>query len=203
MTTILASSTFPSISYFQAIASARDGVIIDVYEHFVKQSYRNRFAILAPNGIQHLSIPVQHSRGPQQAVHTMRIGYNTKWQAEHWHSLRTAYNSSPFFEFYADEIRDLLNRKDTKLIDFNAAILDFLLQTLQITTPISYSEAYINSANIICNDRRDLSAKHPSASLQQPYIQVFSDKFDFTYNLSILDLLFNEGPNSASFLWKG
>lgn len=179
--------------------------MIERYDHYVKQSYRNRCNILGANGLLPLSIPVL--KGPQHKtyVRDISIDYNKKWQKLHWKGIESAYHRSPFFEFYLDEFKPLYEKKYTYLIDYNEALLDVILESLEIEKNLNFTGSFIGKGLAGYSDyRENIHPKRDPVSdpLFKPavYHQVFSDRFGFVANLSIIDLLFNEGPNARNVL---
>jgi len=172
----------------------------DIYEHFVKQTYRNRCYILSPNGIQSLTIPIVNVK-KLKPIKDVKIAYDENWQKIHWKSFEAAYRKSPYFEFYEDEFYPFYQENKTAfLIDFNEQLEQKIIKLLALTTYLKKTTEYID-AQLVENDyRTSLSPKKPIPLLFKNYIQVFGDRNEFAPNLSIIDLLFNEGPNSINYL---
>jgi hypothetical protein len=192
---------FAPISQYSEIINT-DEVIFEVHDNFQKQSYRNRCYIFNNNGKQLLNIPVKHSnKSSRKQTKDTLIESITPWQDQHFRSLKTAYSNSPFFEFYVDDLAPLFEKKYTYLQDVNIDTFLFVSEALQIDSDFKKTTSYIlESEN---NDFRNLaSAKVHPKIIVDPYIQMFDDKHGFLPNLSILDLLFMEGPNAISFLKK-
>jgi hypothetical protein len=180
-------------------------LVIERYDHYIKQTYRNRCNIMGANGILPLSIPVL--KGPDHKTHVrdVRIDYHKKWQKLHWKSIESAYRHSPFFEFYMDEFSPFYESRYEFLLDFNDAQLKIVLRALDINASIRKSESFLDTAREGFSDYRE--AIHPKRDpfsdplfVPAPYQQVFAERFGFKANLSIIDLLFNEGPNARSVL---
>lgn len=196
---------FPPVHYFSELCKTEE-IIIEQFEHYSKQSYRNRCEILSPNGKQTLSIPVVKKSGKKQLIKDVKIDYKNDWQSVHFKSLQTAYLSSPFYEFYIDAFIPFFQKKYIFLFDYNSEILHTLFTELQIEKSFSLSENF--QKEYIFADFRNII--HPKKNLNtdfseykpKKYTQVFSNKYDFIPNLSILDLLFNEGPGSENYLIK-
>ncbi len=198
---ILSSAYFPPIQYFSTVLNC-ENIIIEQHENYSKQSYRNRCEILSSNGKQTLSIPIIKNSGSKQCIKDVKIDYKNDWQDIHLKSLQTAYLSSPFFEYYIDALMPFFEKQYTFLFDLNLEIIEILLSELQIEKTINFSEEY-NPEYDFSDFRNSI---HPKKKFQTEnfnalkYTQVFFDKFDFLPNLSILDLLFNEGPNLENVL---
>jgi hypothetical protein len=199
---ILSIAYFPPIQYFSKLI-VYDSVIIEQFENYTKQSFRNRCEILSPSGIQTLSIPVEKISGSKQQIKDVKIDYSKHWQSNHFKSIQTAYFSSPFYEFYIDALKGFFERKYIFLFDFNIEIIQTLLNEMQIEKPLKYSEYFQNNYHF--SDFRNKI--HPKINISEDsqfkpvrYIQVFFDTFEFLPNLSIIDLLFNEGPYTPQIL---
>jgi hypothetical protein len=179
--------------------------IIERYDHYIKQTYRNRCNIMGANGILPLSIPILKGQAHKTYVRDIRIDYNKKWQKLHWRSMESAYRHSPFFEYYMDEFYPFYEQRFEFLIDFNAALLELVLQSLEIENTLNYSREFIDAGIVDYADYRETI--HPKRDLSSDplfvpltYRQVFVERLGFKANLSIIDLLFNEGPNARSVL---
>ena len=205
MQVLLPSVYWPNLQYM-AYALRADTLIIEQHEHFVKQSLRSRCEILSANGALRLSIPIvySHSKTPMKDV---EISYRSKWQSEHWRAICSAYNNSPYFDYFTDELRPFYQTKESSLFQFNLKQLQLLLRLLRIKKDIVLSETYIRD----CGDVRDLRALGDKTGgktkeavseilLQNTYYQTFSGKFAFVPNLSCLDLLFNTGKSAQDYL---
>ncbi|PVX52642.1 WbqC-like protein [Balneicella halophila] len=200
-TVFLSSAYFPPIQYFSKLVHY-EKVSIEAHENFLKQSYRNRCYILGSNGIEIVTVPVQkaNSRLP---IKDIKIDFSENWQRQHHRALEAAYSSSPYYEYYIDDLLFVFNEKEVHLWELNNRILNTCCNLLEIDPTIEETQKYQKT---LPNDFRN--SIHPKKSFQKidnefsakPYTQVFSDKFDFTPNLSILDLLFNLGPESELYL---
>ena len=192
---------FGPISQYSEIINT-DEVLFEVHDNFQKQSFRNRCYIFNTNGKQLLNIPVKHpsSSSRKQTKDTL-VENATHWQDQHFKSLKTAYRNSPFFEFYVDDLAHIFEKKYTYLQDINIDTFLFVSEALQISSNFKKTSSYTEVLE--SNDFRNLAAiKTQPKNLVKPYIQMFDDKHGFLPNLSILDLLFMEGPNAISFLEK-
>lgn len=191
---------FSPISQYGKIFQS-DEVIFEVGDNYQKQTYRNRCYIYGPNGKQLLNIPVSHPKiGGRKKSKDVLVEGNYDWQDQHFKSLKIAYSSSPFFEFYVDDLRPIFEKKYTFLLDVCLDSFEFINAALDLNKAISLTKEY--KVNILDDFRHLANAKNLHDKTLNPYIQVFEDKHGFLKNLSILDLLFMEGPNSISFLEK-
>jgi hypothetical protein len=197
---VLPYTYFGNLSYFKLLAKA-DQVWIDDNEIYLKQSYRNRTEILAANGVLSLTVPVISPKGQELSIDKIRIAYDESWQSKHQKTIRSAYRSAPFFEEYEADIAELFQFKHAHLIALNNAILKKLLNLIGLNKEIHFaSEKEIPKEAFSYRGYFKPSKSPDSFSNFKPYIQVFNYKYDFSPNLSILDLLFNEGPYALSYL---
>ena len=199
---MLSTAYFPPIEYFSAIAHARTAWV-EGEEAYLKQSYRTRCHIYAAGGRETLQVPVCH--GPSKLIRDIRIDYTHPWLHQHTIAIKSAYGASPFFMYYWDDIERLLHQGHKYLFDLNMDLTRHLISVLGISTPVE-------STSEFCAEWRgeDLrGAMHPKRKCpslyerhvsDKPYYQVFSDRAGFIPNLSILDLVFHEGPESADYL---
>lgn len=198
---IFSTAYFPPVSYFSEIKKA-DSVIIEKNENYNRQSYRNRCRILSSNGILTLSVPVVKEKNKKIKITNVKIDYSTEWQRQHIFAIVSAYGKSPFFTYYSDLILEPIRKKQEYLFELNENILKILLEIIGLKNNISFSDFFrkemgsINDfRNIIHPKQKIISAFHP-----KPYIQTFSDRFSFVSDLSILDLVFNTGPEAKKYL---
>ena len=203
-TTLLSTACFPPVQYFSKLIRVKN-IYLEQFENFTKQTYRNRYEILGANGIIPLVVPVVKGRGRKIKIRDLRISYDTDWQRNHWRTIFSAYNSSPFFEFYLDDIQPFFEKPWKFLFDFNLEILETLCGLLEIEPNLVLTEDFEQIPVDALNFREAISPKkYRSQSdpffIPKPYTQVFHEKFGFLPNLSMLDLLFNEGPNSLNVL---
>lgn len=196
---IFSSHYLAPIEYYFHLINNND-VVIDVYENFVKQTYRNRCCILSPNGVQNLTVPLVKAR-QRRLIKNVKISYDENWRKMHWKSLEAAYRSSPYFEFYEDDFYPYYHEKDYKyLIDFNWDLQQKIIELLSIDVNINKTSKYIDVEEAQQDFRNSFSPKIETKLNFKPYIQVFGDRNGFAPNMSIVDLLFNEGPNSVSYI---
>lgn len=203
MKILLSTAYFAPIQYYSEYLKA-EKVYIEQFENFIKQTYRNRCVILGGNGPIQLIVPVVKGRGPKILIKDLKISYDTDWQRNHWRTIFSAFNSSPFFEYYKDDIQHFFETKHKFLLDFNLNIHETICGLLEIENNTVLTDDFEKVPEETLNFREMISPKNKMQTdpYFQPkkYTQVFSDKFGFVPNLSILDLLINVGPNSYSVL---
>ncbi len=197
------SGLFPScylgpLSYYYLL-SQHSSNIEDTFENFVKQTFRNRFYMLSPTGIQCLSVPLLNVKR-RQKLKDIKISYAEDWQKIHWKSLESGYRRSPYFEYYEDEIYPLFHEKNKYLIDLNTKMHAKMIELLQLDVNSEQSEEYIEATDLMVDYRASLSPKKLTTINFPEYMQVFGDRNDFAPNLSIVDLLFNLGPSSVNYI---
>jgi hypothetical protein len=202
MTTALLQTTyFGPVQWYQKL-KRYDHCVIEQYDSYQKQTYRNRCVIATANGLQALTVPVEVG-GKKEEVREVRISDHNQWRRVHWNALQSAYSESPFFEYYADDIRPFFEQKYEFLIDFNEAIRQKMCELLDIETSVSYSSGFMVQGSWFMDFREVIHAKHPQDDPEfQPrsYWQVFQHRYGFQPNLSILDLLFCMGPEAVFYL---
>jgi len=191
---------FPNLAHFTAMVNA-DAVCFEVCDNYQKQTLRNRTEILAANGKLALTVPVNYTQKHRQLYKDVKIANGDHWQLQHLKSLQSAYSMSPFFEYYIDDLMPLFEKLFNFILDFNMTCFDVLLECLQIDISVSTTSIFEKEPEHI-SDFRTLVNRNAKTPFLKPYTQVFSDKHGFTSNLSILDLLFNEGPNTELYLKK-
>lgn len=195
------------LPYFGSIVQFRemlrsDSIYIENEDNYQKQTYRNRINIYGANGKLTLNIPIKHLHTPgikqHQKYKEVKIEKEYKWQKQHWKSLQSAYKTSPFFEYYEDDLAPLYLKEYDYLIDFNYACLEALEECLQLELNYSKTTAYQISPEGVLDKRELINAKKDH--VLPDYTQVFDEKHGFISNLCIVDLLFNEGPNTLDYL---
>ncbi len=197
--TILPLAYLPSIEHFRAIASG--DYIIDLGEHYIKRSQRNRALIMTAGGVMQLSVNIRNANRPRTPMHAVEIDYSKRWQHQHWMAIVSGYKSSPFFDYYADALEPIFSAKYEKLVDLNLALVKVIMQLLGLSGELKTSQNYVEASQGDIDLRtKQAEAATPTASAQKTYIQVFSDRMPFAANLSIIDLLFCEGPNALSYI---
>ena len=174
-------------------------VIWDIHKNYNKQSYRNRTFIHSANGVQKLTVPIKHSL-IKFTLNDSYIDNSTNWQQIHWKSIKIAYSSSPYFEFYKDSLEVFFSKKYTKLLDLNMKTIKMVSEWLEVDLNNDFSKKYVEDYNTKFDLRNLIEHKKKTKKLIPNYTQVFSNKNGFINDLSIIDLIFNEGPNSLRFL---
>lgn len=199
---------FGPVAQFVALAKAQK-VVFENEDNYQKQTFRNRMYIYDPNGKLLLNIPIKHRSavtgepkqpGKHQLYKEVQIENNFDWQKQHWKAFKSSYQTSPFFEFYEDDLYPLYHKSYRFLLDFNYACLDFISEALQLELDYNKTSEYILKPENLLDLRPLIDAKSRLNFQQKAYTQVFDTKHGFLPNLSILDLLFNEGPNSLAYL---
>ena len=208
-TALLQTTYFGPIQWYQKLYRY-DQTLIEQYDTYQKQTYRNRCVIATANGLQALTVPVEHN--VQRSTFSvqckdLRISDHNQWRRVHWNALQSAYSESPFFDYYADDIRPFFEKKYEFLVDFNEAIRQTVCDLLDIQPKVEYTSSFLSPLTShlspLDDFREVINAKHPQADADfQPrrYWQVFEGKHGFQANLSILDLLFNMGNEAVFYL---
>ena len=201
-TALLSSTYFGPVQWYQKL-HRYDVCRLEQYDHYVKQTYRNRCVIAATQGTQVLSIPIEQYDGLKCPMKEIRISDHGNWRHLHWHALLSAYGESPFFEYYADDLQPFFERKWEFLFDFNYEITCKVCELLDVRPTLTLSTSYQSAQGQEADYRDAIRPKHPLPDAQfevKPYYQVYRQKHGFLPNLSILDLLFNEGNEAILFL---
>ena len=191
---------FPSISHCVAMAQS-EKIVFEMEDNFQKQTNRNRTYIYSPNGIQLLNIPVKHSKEIHQRSKDVKIENDFNWQKQHFKSLEAAYRTSPFFEFFEDEIRPIFEKKHHFLMDLNFETMEFVAKCMRMKLDYNTTLEYFYEvdSNAILDFRTLVDGKKDKSQFES-YTQVFDNKHGFLNNLSVLDLLFNEGKYALDYL---
>ncbi|KSA14368.1 WbqC family protein [Maribacter dokdonensis] len=195
-------SYFPNILTFSYVL--HEPTCWEIHDNYQKQTFRNRTYISNDRGKHILSIPIIHVGKEQgrQKYKDVLIDNSYPWQRQHWRTLQTAYRTSPFFEFYEDEIKQLYDQPYDKLLDYNLKTIETIFECLQMEMPKESTKEFEVSLSEHEDFRFLINAKLKHNLTIEPYTQVFGDRHGFIPNLSILDLLFNMGPNSIEYLRK-
>ena len=231
MPNLLSTAYFPPVSYFAAMAQEMGGLVLrtrgenntltpatvylEACENFQKQSYRNRCYFYGADGVQSLQVPIIHEGGThKQPISEIRIDWSKPWLLQHKRAIISAYRTSAYFEYYQDELFAILDSQIERLFDLNLALIRFFIEKTGIAVDLRMTEDYsrdcteLSEREVACEDLREaIHPKRPNtiledADLKKPYFQVFAQKHGFQSDLSIMDLLFNEGPESILYLKK-
>lgn len=204
MQILLSSAYLPPVQYFAHLQNAEQ-VWIEQYDHYQKQTYRNRCVIAAPDGPLSLTVPIEKPNTQKAFMRDIRISDHGNWRHLHWNAIESAYNHTPFFEYYKDDFRPFYEKKIDFLVDYNEQLCQLICQLIDIDTSLQRTESYIAEPSNTIIDLRD--AIHPKKEVMNdasfaivPYYQVFQERLGFLPNLSIIDLLFNMGPESILVL---
>lgn len=202
MTSLLHPAYIPNIAFFAALT--QNEICWEVCDNFQKQTYRNRAYICTDRGRLMLNIPIKHVGKNQgrQLYREVLVENDYDWQRQHWRTLQTAYRTSPYFEFYEDEIAPLYTKTYTHLLDYNLTAIAIICDCLQIDMPKLKTTAFEVEPKAQKDFRFLIDAKKKPNLTQPDYNQVFGDRHDFIENVSVLDLIFNEGPNAITYLKK-
>ena len=194
MECLLPISYLGPVAYYSAILQSEQ-IFIETKEHFIKQSFRNRCTIMGANGSQTLTIPKERKSSDKTLISDISISNQDKWQKSHWQSIVSAYNSSPFFEYYKDELLPFYTTEHSTLFDFNLKLSKTILELMQVEKKLNLTSKFQKECNGL-----DFRSSKFILKNQEEYQQVFCEKYSFIPNLSILDVLFNLGPETTSYL---
>ena len=200
MKALLSSTYFGPVQWYQKLNRA-EVTQIERWESFQKQTFRNRCVIATTNGLQALTFPIE--RGGADLIQDIRISEHGNWRHLHWNALTTAYSESPFFEYYQDDIRPFFEQRWDYLVDFNEAISQKMCELIDIQPQVARTTEFIPEPIDLTDYRSAINPKHPAPDADfspKPYYQVYAQKHGFLPNLSVLDLLFNMGPESIFYL---
>lgn len=201
-TAILSATYFGPVQWYQKL-NRYDRCLIECHDHYIKQTYRNRCTIATTQGVQTLSVPIERYDGLKCAMRDIRVSDHGNWRHLHWNALMSAYGESPFFEYYADDIRPFFEKRWEFLFDFNMEITFKMCELIDIRPTISTTDTYVADTAGMHDFRDTIRPKHPLPDeqfLPTPYYQVYKQKHGFLPNLSVLDLLFNEGNEAVFYL---
>ncbi len=190
----------PPIEYFTELNIHNPDFLIEKYEHFPKQTYRNRAHIYSPEGLLTLVVPVVKGSKMHTPVKDVRISYDFRWQRLHWMSLQGCYRRSAYFEYYEDDLALFYEAKEPFLFDYNEKLLHLLLRLLKIKATLKYTQEFIPDYPDLLDLRDSIHPKKISKYPPKPYYQLFEEKHGIISNLSIVDLLFNQGPQAINYL---
>lgn len=201
MTALIEAHYLPSIAYFTAILPAKE-ILLERYEHFEKQTYRNRCRIKTANGVVQLTAPITSKHG-KVMISDVRLDYTQKWLNNHWRTVQSAYGKAPFFEYYADDLHSILFKRASFLYDLNYMLLSMCLRWLKLDMPVKETEYYRQTASgDVLNLRSALAPKKLEQCYQFYYPVMYNQVFGNTFveNLSLIDLIFCEGPGAMKIV---
>lgn len=190
----------PPVEYFTQLNAYKPDILIEREEHFPKQTYRNRANVYTPDGVLALVVPVIKGSKNHTTVKDVKISYDFRWQRLHWQSLQACYRRSAYFEYYESDFAPFYEKQFEFLFDYNQELLSLLLKLTKIKTEITYTDEYKAEYPNLQDFRFSIHPKRETEMQQKPYFQVFEDRQGFKKNLSIVDLLFNQGPQTINYL---
>ena len=198
---LLSSAYFPPIHYLSLVSKA-ENILIETEENYLKQTYRNRCIILSANGRSVLTVPVLTGKSKKTHIKDIRIDYSKRWQQVHLRALISSYKTSAYFDYYFDEIENIISSKPEFLLELNQNSLETMLKITGIKTGISATDLFEPVDGKEWDLRYTISPKKekPGISSEKEYYQVFCNKYGFVPGLSALDLIFNTGPDSINYL---
>jgi len=200
-TAILPLFYLPPVGYFSLLQKLGEDFLIEKHEHLAKQTYRNRASIYSPNGKLDITVPVVKGAKTHTKMKDVRISYDFNWQRLHWLSLESCYRSSAYFEFYEDELSRFYTNKFEFLFDYNFELLEWLNKKLKLNKSFGVTGEYFDDIKPELDFRSVMNPKKQEDIVNnKSYYQVFEDKHQFLPNLSIVDLLFNQGPQARLYL---
>lgn len=189
MSTVFPTAYFGNLNYFSKIFNC-EKITIEAKEHFIKQTHRNRCEILTAQGVQALSIPVIRINGSKTVIDQVTISHDTDWRKDHWKAIESAYSSSPYFEHYGNEVKELIYQEETNLLLFNDTIVKRVMKWLEIPVEYTFTTEY----------QLGKESNNQEIKTNQRYVQVFGEPNSFVDNLSILDAVFCLGPMARLLL---
>ncbi len=191
---------FPCVEYCRTLVKSKY-VEFEQYENFQKSSFRNRLVIPSANGLVTLTIPLIGGREQKVSIRQVKIDHSIDWASQHWKTVKSCFMRSPFFDYYEQELETLFFDKSTFLFDFNLKILNWVLEKLKLDIAITLTDSYIYQYDEgVIDDRNCWLPKNYQTTSAIKYSQVFEDRIGFQPNVSVLDLILNEGPNARNIL---
>ncbi len=201
-TPILSPCYFGSVEHYRILAQCPK-VIIDLGEHYERQTYRTRTRIVGPNGVQDLVVPIIRRSGEKMPLHSVGLSYAETWPQQHLHAIRSAYGNTPWFIHYLDETEAVVMKKFDRLVDLDVATMHLGMKWLGLKTEVVVVEEYVEPSEQHLDLRTTFHPKKPlppEIAAVGPYPQVFDNRHDFVPRLSVIDLICNEGPEAATWL---
>jgi hypothetical protein len=201
---LLSTAYLPPIEYvIQCLRFQK--ILIEQFETYQKQTYRNRCTIATANGLLQLSVPIKKPNGNHTITRDIEIDYSSRWDQIHWRAITSAYTHSPYFMYYSDSLESIYKNPPKLLLEFNTELLKIVFRLLKADIDLSYTSVYAVAPDMISDLRQAIHPKHAISYPGKPlafaeYIQTFNNKYSFIPNLSIIDLLFNEGPEALDYL---
>jgi hypothetical protein len=195
---LLSAFYFGSVEHYRLLAQHRR-VIIDIGEHYERQTYRTRTSIVGPNGKQDLTVQIARRSGEKMPMRSVGLSYIETWPQQHVHAIRSAYGNTPWFIHYIDEIEAVVLKKYDRLVDLDLATMRLAMKWLGLKTEAEASEKYVEDSRSFLDLRATLHPKRslpPSLPLSPPYPQVFADRHGFIPRMSVIDLVMNTGPDA-------
>lgn len=201
MSTVISSFIpFPNI-YWWSLVAAADKVVFDEAEHFEKMTYRNKYFVIGANGVIQLSIPLQKGRNQRAAMKNIAIANTEQWQQQHWRGITSSYRRTPYFEHYEPELQQLFEQEYRGLTDFNKASIDWLKKQLSLNYKEEIADKYqSNYEDATADFRKSIKPSIGATMAEGIYYQPFDERNGFVSNLSMLDLVFCEGPNAVNVI---
>lgn len=197
---LISTAYLPSIEYM-ALLAKHPVVAIEQHETFPKQTFRNRTQIATGNGVLTLNVPVSRPDGNHTSTNNITVSYHEPWNVRHWRAILSAYNAAPYFLYYRDGLEAILLKRHELLIELNSELTQYLMDKLKIECSLEFSSSYVQSEADFRDLRVKLTAKQKLTDLRFPsYSQVFGSRYGFVPNLSVIDLLFNLGPEAKGYL---
>jgi len=199
---LLSTAYFPPAEYFYLIAHSNK-VLIEKWENYLKQTYRNRCRILGANGPLTLTVPVLRGSFHKTPIRDLRIDNSRRWRELHLRSITSAYATAPFYEYYFDTISNVIRKPFSFLLDLNAEALSAVTDAAGITRETAFTEEYLPEGSFTGDYRYLITPKKPSPPAgykEMPYMQVFAGRFGYIPGLSIIDVLLNNGPGTGAML---
>jgi hypothetical protein len=196
---LISTAYLPPVGYFSLLMNAGE-LSIEKEENYHKQTYRNRCIILAASGKQTLTVPVYLGSLHKTAIKEIRIDYSKRWQQVHLRAINAAYRSSPFFEFYFEELENIILKNHEFLLDLITALTEVIMKFMGLVIPIHYTSSFTPVGTENFDLRYSVTPKKNPGIILKPYTQVFDPYSGFVSGLSIIDLIFNMGPDSAYYL---